>query len=285
MGECRRFVDAAFLWAVLPRSTEIASELVRLGHFGDRLRILPPGSSFVNTSSRARAVVRPRLSPPAEDGDVRAFLGGRARRPRRWAEVAPPRRTRRSTRARDVNSRARVRAQSRRAPRASSPCRRPPSGKARATRPPRGRLARARARRARGFDASARRPRAHPRASRSSAMSPRRRDLVEPAAQLVLPALGAPAPAVFSACVAGFPWPRELVRACREATIASRAAARCAVPSTPSRGAREDVAKADTCWWTWTRSGAARRRCLRRRRERLRAATALSTRSTPPAGR
>lgn len=49
------------------------------------------------------------------------------------------------------------------------------------------------------------------------------------AAQLLLPALGALALAVFSACVAGFLVAvRELVRACREATIASRAVARCA---------------------------------------------------------
>ena len=49
------------------------------------------------------------------------------------------------------------------------------------------------------------------------------------AAQLLLPALGALALAVFTACVAGFLVAvRELVRACREATIASRAVARCA---------------------------------------------------------
>ena len=68
------------------------------------------------------------------------------------------------------------------------------------------------------------------------------------AAQLVLPALGALALAVFSACVAGFLVAvRELVRACREATIASRAVARCADSIDAACAALEKtLAKADT---------------------------------------
>jgi tRNA (guanine10-N2)-methyltransferase len=67
-------------------------------------------------------------------------------------------------------------------------------------------------------------------------------------AQLVLPALGALALAVFSACVAGFLVAvRELVRACREATIASRAVARCADSIDAACAALEKtLAKADT---------------------------------------
>lgn len=68
------------------------------------------------------------------------------------------------------------------------------------------------------------------------------------AAQLVLPALGALALAVFSACVAGFLVAvRELVRACREATIASRAVARCADSIDAACAALEKtLKKADT---------------------------------------
>ena len=68
------------------------------------------------------------------------------------------------------------------------------------------------------------------------------------AAQLLLPALGALALAVFSACVAGFLVAvRELVRACREATIASRAVARCADSIDAACAALEKtLAKADT---------------------------------------
>ena len=68
------------------------------------------------------------------------------------------------------------------------------------------------------------------------------------AAQLLLPALGALALAVFSACVAGFLVAvRELVRACREATIASRAVARCADSIDAACAALEKTpAKADT---------------------------------------
>ena len=68
------------------------------------------------------------------------------------------------------------------------------------------------------------------------------------AAQLLLPALGALALAVFSACVAGFLVAvRELVRACREATIASRAVARCADSIDSACAALEKtLIKADT---------------------------------------
>lgn len=68
------------------------------------------------------------------------------------------------------------------------------------------------------------------------------------AAQLLLPALGALALAVFSACVAGFLVAvRELVRACREATIASRAVARCADSVDAACAALEHtLAQADT---------------------------------------
>ena len=149
---------------------------------------------------------------------------------------APARRTRRSTRARDVNSRARVRAQCRRARARASSARvgvRRRRRRARRARAPCGP-----ARPARELGELVGSTRAH---AASSSAHPRARvsflgDVAAAtgpswnlAAQLVLPALGALALAVFSACVAGFLVAvRELVRACREATIASRAVARCA---------------------------------------------------------
>jgi tRNA (guanine10-N2)-methyltransferase len=67
-------------------------------------------------------------------------------------------------------------------------------------------------------------------------------------AQLLLPVLGATALAVLAACVAGFLVAvRELVRACREATIASRAVSRCADSIDAACVALErTLAKADT---------------------------------------
>ena len=146
---------------VLPRSTEIASELVlgvwdtsEIGRESSRA-----GSSFVNTSSLARSRGRPSAAlAPRRRMATSARFSAVARAPsRRWAEVAPPAPDPKvDARARDAQMCARSRTTSSRAARASSPCRRPPSGKARATRPHAAASPHARARRARGLDASAR---------------------------------------------------------------------------------------------------------------------------------
>jgi hypothetical protein len=301
VGECRScFVVAAFLWAETFRVDRIRvgtrSRVWRLGQFGDRLRILPPWlivrEHFV---SRARAVVRPRLSPPGGGWRrPRVSRRSRARRPRRWAEVAPPAPDPTvDARARcQLRARARSRTVSSRAARASSPCRRPPTGKARATRPPCGRLA------PRATEASSwarrertRRPRARvrARASRSSATSPRRMDPRGTSRRSSC----SPRSARWrwrcsrrASPASSWPCASSCARAARRPSPAARwRAAR--IPSTPpARRSRRRSPRRTPCWWTWTRSGAARRRCLRRRRGRLACCSDGSrTCPTPPAGR